>query len=352
MSWHSLGAQAQITLKQYDADRSRAACFVDHNARCPCCNAQVFYYQNQYGSRVFFDELAPLWTKHPCTDNGRSTSTSKLAFRSRGSRIEIAEALQAVGEPPRNDWRYGLIGAVENREGHIDLRVQFPDDAQPRTLTFVGDWLPMEPGDVVGTRGSLVSFFDLACMEPRASAVGSRIVRILTQPPGNVSLDRWEADLLKRGTWDHFLTCWKAAPQSVVMRTEEVINFHLDETDVAAFADRMREHTRTAWDCGRRSLASMADYFNVQDLRTACGLAWNDRRVYLLLKVVFYEPSRAPDTGRRCRDQSGTAGRPRPSSGSPVDGFPPSQLTTRQGAHLDLTRLSKLGRIVERKGER
>jgi hypothetical protein len=44
------------------------------NARCPVCRASVFFYQNEYGSRVFFDELGPPWPKHPCTDNTRYDS--------------------------------------------------------------------------------------------------------------------------------------------------------------------------------------------------------------------------------------------------------------------------------------
>lgn len=37
------------------------------NAQCPACGVSVFYYQNNYGSKVFFDELGPPWPKHPCT---------------------------------------------------------------------------------------------------------------------------------------------------------------------------------------------------------------------------------------------------------------------------------------------
>jgi len=39
------------------------------NAKCPVCGCRVFFYQNEYGSRVFFDDLGPPWPKHPCTDN-------------------------------------------------------------------------------------------------------------------------------------------------------------------------------------------------------------------------------------------------------------------------------------------
>jgi hypothetical protein len=41
------------------------------NASCPVCQQSVYYYQNDIGSRVFFDTLWPDWIKHPCTDNGR-----------------------------------------------------------------------------------------------------------------------------------------------------------------------------------------------------------------------------------------------------------------------------------------
>lgn len=43
--------------------------FVNPNAYCPVCGAQVFFYQSMDGGRVFFDELGPPWPKHPCTDN-------------------------------------------------------------------------------------------------------------------------------------------------------------------------------------------------------------------------------------------------------------------------------------------
>lgn len=49
------------------------------NAACPVCGEVVFFYQNAFGSRVFFDELGPPWPKHPCTDNSayRALSISK-----------------------------------------------------------------------------------------------------------------------------------------------------------------------------------------------------------------------------------------------------------------------------------
>ena len=34
--------------------------------RCRFCGAKVFYYEDEFGSKVFFDELGPPWPKHSC----------------------------------------------------------------------------------------------------------------------------------------------------------------------------------------------------------------------------------------------------------------------------------------------
>lgn len=35
---------------------------------CKYCGAEVFFYQNEYGSKVFFDHLGIPWTKHECEE--------------------------------------------------------------------------------------------------------------------------------------------------------------------------------------------------------------------------------------------------------------------------------------------
>src|SRR4051812_42583483 len=50
--------------------------YVNPNALCPVCGADVYFYQSPYGGRVFFDHLGWPWPKHPCTDNGKTPSTS------------------------------------------------------------------------------------------------------------------------------------------------------------------------------------------------------------------------------------------------------------------------------------
>jgi hypothetical protein len=73
------------------------------NARCPVCGASVFFYQNEYGSRVFFDDLGFDWPKHPCTDNSRYSSPVM-------GRIYAPKAAVAYRSTSlESDWRPFLI---------------------------------------------------------------------------------------------------------------------------------------------------------------------------------------------------------------------------------------------------
>jgi len=68
--------------------------WIDPNALCPVCGAEVFFYSNEYGSRVYFDDLGPPWPKHPCTDTStgsvRSQSEPGLASATSPSRIRAS----------------------------------------------------------------------------------------------------------------------------------------------------------------------------------------------------------------------------------------------------------------------
>lgn len=51
------------------------------NATCPVCGAPVYYYESEYGGRVFFDELGPPWPKHPCTTHEPDRSPRQSSVR-------------------------------------------------------------------------------------------------------------------------------------------------------------------------------------------------------------------------------------------------------------------------------
>lgn len=75
---HSLDAREHLlSLGVLNSLSSR---YVNANAKCPVCGADVFFYQNEFGSRIYFDELGPPWPKHPCIDNHNDQSSSKIAI--------------------------------------------------------------------------------------------------------------------------------------------------------------------------------------------------------------------------------------------------------------------------------
>lgn len=67
-----------------------------HNARCPVCKQDVFFYQNEHGSAVFFDECGPPWPKHPCTTNALPLPLKEATFGTR----TVQPAWQTKGWKP------------------------------------------------------------------------------------------------------------------------------------------------------------------------------------------------------------------------------------------------------------
>lgn len=59
---------------RYEALFRSGYSYINPNALCPICKARVYYYENHFGSRVFFDDLGWPWPKHPCTDKAKAQS--------------------------------------------------------------------------------------------------------------------------------------------------------------------------------------------------------------------------------------------------------------------------------------
>lgn len=69
--------------------------FTNPNSKCPVCKCHVFFFSSPFGGRVFFDELGPPWTKHPCTDTGRPVTALP---------IKISLPSELVVEFEKNGW--------------------------------------------------------------------------------------------------------------------------------------------------------------------------------------------------------------------------------------------------------
>lgn len=108
------------------------------NARCPVCGASVFFYQNEYGSRVFFDELGFDWPKHPCTDNSRYDSPA-------AGKIYVP-AYSHEREPKWHQAGWSAFLMVRSTDGLVDL-VGYDTDQCLRLIcepgTIINNVLPI-----------------------------------------------------------------------------------------------------------------------------------------------------------------------------------------------------------------
>lgn len=95
----------------------RERSFTIPNASCPICGKPVFFYANNYGSRVFFDELGPPWPKHPCTDLKAEDDIPKGARR--GKRVKEEYSWEGEGWKP---FRMKNVKRIDEKsiemEGH------------------------------------------------------------------------------------------------------------------------------------------------------------------------------------------------------------------------------------------
>lgn len=132
--------------------------FTVPNATCPVCGCRVYFYQSPDGGRVFFDDLGPLWPKHPCTDNAVSaprpssssarlrTSSAHLAWRREGWEPLICREIRALPSTP--GW-FRLTGSFRGQGKNFFTQV---DRQLAKTLFHVRS---------LSTGGYELSFFEI-----------------------------------------------------------------------------------------------------------------------------------------------------------------------------------------------
>ncbi|KDE40648.1 hypothetical protein ADINL_1240 [Nitrincola lacisaponensis] len=110
--------------------RSSAA-YVNPNAKCPVCGAEIFYYEHSNGAKVYFDELGPPWPKHPCTDNGYFNTVAPTLFNR--EKQTVTENIM----PHTPSWRdHGWIPAKVTRVSDRDSLGNFEVTCQSEGLLF------------------------------------------------------------------------------------------------------------------------------------------------------------------------------------------------------------------------
>lgn len=181
---------AHAWIKSARADLSATAQFINPNADCPVCGLPVFFYQNEHGSRAYFDELGPPWPKHPCTDQSISHGNNQFApFERISPRPRdlsevpyICNSLTVLGRDPAGEFRE-RYGVAEWDSWQIDGRFKSGANVllvlksiaatETRRLFLSVPRLPrfVVRGSAVFFRRNHLAYFDLATMQPNEMAV-------------------------------------------------------------------------------------------------------------------------------------------------------------------------------------
>lgn len=167
------------------ASRTLTARIVNPNADCPVCGEPVFFYQNENGSKVYFDELGPPWPKHPCTDNTKYSSPEKQVGTVDGiepnvrsddeiSSIETCDRLLSTQPELLFESSYGhkpwevtkVLKRIKSTTG-VFLILQKLHGSNGKKVFIHRKSIPkcLKEGSIVMMRKSDISFFDIASMK-------------------------------------------------------------------------------------------------------------------------------------------------------------------------------------------
>lgn len=101
--------------------------YMNPNARCPVCNAPVYFFQSESGARVFFDDVGSPWPKHPCTDNPVAKKNTVLPCNE-----------PVPKKPGAQKWRALKHVSIHHENGILSVRGVATDVGDERLFYFVG----------------------------------------------------------------------------------------------------------------------------------------------------------------------------------------------------------------------
>ena len=338
-----------ISFLERNSARSISSCYVNPNARCPVCGASVFFYANQSGSRVYFDDLGHPWPKHPCTDNPRrklifdATPAGAPLRRPRGLAKELVGAARMAGRfsavsADAEGWRLLVVLTAERSDDRNVVTAEFLDAAGGQFEFSCFSPQPLlEAGDFISEKGGAISFLNRATMTAVTIKNGAPVVAVPVE----------------------FVEAKVAAPKQPVVRQPlsprpkpvsppvsgtarhydmtqaEAAHFHSAKTSVADMCDKFGPIVKSYARTGTRKPRDVAVRLNGEGYRTATGAHWTPRLSHFLLGLIFTE-----------RTSQKPVKQPSP---KPVSA---SRSATKRRESMPLTqadlidRLSALGRVV------
>ncbi|MDX3808485.1 MAG: hypothetical protein QHC89_19110, partial [Bosea sp. (in: a-proteobacteria)] len=338
-------------LLQQHRVRSRIACYVNPNARCPVCDQPVFFYANAAGSRVFFDDLGPPWPKHPCTDRRGAMERRPIERRSAGLMQELVKAANTIGmltrpagQRPGSSYRPVVVLGVERDDTKATITGEYIDAVSREAfrVTVKGTDISLSPGDIIGSQGGIVSYVDPVTLQPMQFRDGEAVEPFhdrdfepgLAQPTSSLSP---RAELIKRRQ-PAPATRTTREPSGELTR-DELRHFGGDEETLgrllAIYAPLIRQYAREQV----RKPKEVCVRLNRERHRTMAGEAWTNRLVFFLLKLLF-------------SDRSPTASQAKPSAGPSIKHAAhqhrqaSASRTSEAGEPTLAAKLARLGRVT------
>jgi hypothetical protein len=342
---------AELLLQRHHV-RSRIACYVNPNARCPVCDDPVFFYANAAGSRVYFDDLGPPWPKHGCTDRGIPTTASpQIARRSGGLTQELLKAAN-------------IIGMFDHATGHEATSALSPiiildviTGAQstvisgehigilPRrgfTARVRGHGFSLKSGDIVGEQNGIISYVDPITLKPMQFRDGGEPEPFqslqVTAESALITRPAASQAVLIRGRLSRTGKPSKPEP-SGDLTADEIRHFGGDEQSLgkllSIYVPLIRQYAREQ----TRKPKDVCQRLNREGHKTMAGEAWTNRLVFFLLKLLFERETPAA-AKQKPPPERGLEGTKRPIS-KPASS--PSQTSTTDTL---IAKLGHLGRVT------
>lgn len=331
---------ASVFLKRHGAN-AISGCFVSPNARCPVCSAPVFYYENDSGSRVFFDDLGPPWPKHPCTDNrlrlGGNMFKSSGAPKRRlpGLIQELIASANVVGamrnkvfgSRRRDEWAILIVRTVKRRGNENIVNAEYLDSVDGEVVAFscFSDFALFSAGDFVSERAGEYSFMHPHSLLPVFFENGA-VIEWPSVPSAPVETSPAKRVVAPVGATKVRLL--KRSLRGPAMRKVERRHFESRSVSLEQFRAKLLPVVKTFIREGTVSPSDMAVRLNHAKIKTACGEMWTSRLAQLALNFVEF-----PQGKRRGATKSNKPNRAAQSS--VVEAVPPKieqvPITMKQG---------------------
>lgn len=321
--------------------RSYSTCYVVPNAACPVCGQSVYFYANEHGSRVYFNELGPPWPKHGCTDRRQVAQTKPPATRApvRRSKSDVRDILETAraadlsfgyrkSKKRKPKWILHLVLEIRRTNSRITIVAESISGEQNSKVEFsVLPKLPViEVGDFVSKKGDAYSFLRRDTLETIEVFDGH-------------SLDTEDEEASQ--TVDA-----SVIPTSPAEMTQgEFKHFHSPQMHVKILTAKYSEVLSSL---SKRNIIGpklVTHYLNAAGHRTAVGSEWTPRLSYFLICLVDAPLDRVPGTktqktlGRRKEHLRGEEKSPYPNS---------RQRTLDEPMGIDdlMRKLSRIGRVT------